>query len=359
MNLGDNPLLTDVAQKRRTIQFMMYAQFLCGGGTYHFKHVQKATIDKYLLAAATLVSSVTGFDPRKDNPADKGYSQQLTAVLEEYKRWDKMPNRREPWTPELQRNLDRHVTLQKGTEFDLLEVLSDFTATGLYTGCRISEYAQSSLVSRPVGRHAVDRFDQSPVAFTLNDISFFKVKGAITHETIMACTTIDKALAMVDVVELTWTTQKNGVRGEKKTFFKNSKCTGLCPVYRFLRIVRRFLTLMGHRTDLPISVYRDPHGKLFNITRKDIDDVLQATAVRQFRLVAASDTVTISKWSSHSIRVGACNILFGAGVKDHVIQFRLRWRSMAFMDYFRNIGAISQEQTNAVNLAIEQPELFY
>jgi hypothetical protein len=29
------------------------------------------------------------------------------------------------------------------------------------------------------------------------------------------------------------------------------------------------------------------------------------------------------------------------------------------MNYFRNLGAISQEQNNAVNMAIDHPDLFY
>jgi hypothetical protein len=359
MNFGDNPLLIGVPHERRTIQFSMYAQYLCCGGTFHFNRVKKATIDKYLLAAASLVSSATGIDPRKDTATDKSNTASIVRLLADYQFWESRPNRREPWTPELQRNLDHHIATQPIDEFGILSVIADFTATGLYTGCRISEYAQTSAAGRAIGHHARDPHDHSTVAFTLRDVSFFQSVRPITHPTLVDCSSIDDAYLLADLVTINWSTQKNGDRDEKKSYHKNLLCRELCPVYRFLRIVLRFIKLMGTNNDIPLSVFRNPKGRLLHLIRTDIDTVLQATVIRHFQLSKASDKETIARWTTHSIRVGACNILFGAGVKDHVIQFRLRWRSMTFMTYFRNIGAISQEQTDAVNLAIEQPQLFY
>jgi hypothetical protein len=357
--LGTNPLLIDVQQRQRIIQFLAFAQYLCLGGSYYFRRVQSATIERYLLHSATLVSSVTGYDPRKEKPTDRGLAPPIAALLTDYKRWEKVPNRKEPWTPELQRNLDDFVQAQTPEEFSLLQVLSDFTATGLYTGCRVSEYAQTSGVMRRMGKHALDRVDNSSVAFTLHDIKFFKGKRPITHHVLASCASINVALEMVDSVTVTWTTQKNQIRGESKSYHKNQKCPGLCPVYRFLRIILRFIKLMGHTTDIPVSIYRDNTGAMHNIVRTDVDSVLQSTVQRLFKLDPVTDKETYTKWTSHSIRVGACNILFGAGLKDTVIQFRLRWRSLSFMNYFRNLGAISQAQNDAVNMAIDHPDLFY
>ena len=116
---------------------------------------------------------------------------------------------------------------------------------------------------------------------------------------------------------------------------------------------------MGYRTDIPVSVYRGPNGVLLNVIRSNINTTLQDTVCRHFKLDKTKNRPIVSRWSTHSIRVGACNILFGAGESDHVIQFRLRWKSMTFMNYFRNLGAISAAQNAAVQKAIEQPELFY
>ena len=44
----------------------------------------------------------------------------------------------------------------------------------------------------------------------------------------------------------------------------------------------------------------------------------------------------VSRWSSHSIRVTACNLLHRQGLPDSYIQQRLRWKSLAWRDYIRN-----------------------
>jgi hypothetical protein len=315
VGLGDNPLLIDVVQQRRIVQFLSYAEFLCSGGSYHFTCVLGSTIDRYLLAAATLVASATGHDPRKTLPTDKNNAPCIKALLDAYKRWEGMPNRREPWTPELQRNMDDFVAQQHTDGFTLIDVLADFTATGLYTGCRVSEYAQTSGANRRVGGHAIDPLDMSPIAFTLNDIVFFRGKRTIPINDLISCNTMGEALLLVDYVTVTWTTQKNGIRGEEKSFHKNNKCQGLCPVNRFLSIVLRFVKLMGIRTDIPLTVYKGSTGQLLNVIRTDIDGALQAAAIRLFQLDPIRDKKTISRWTTHSIRVGACNILFGARIQ--------------------------------------------
>jgi hypothetical protein len=116
---------------------------------------------------------------------------------------------------------------------------------------------------------------------------------------------------------------------------------------------------MGFKADILVSVYKGSDGVMHNVTRTKIDTVLQATVCRVFKLDLAKHRSIVGKWTSHSIRVGACNILFGAGESDHVTQFCLRWKSVILMNYFRNLGAISEAQNAAVQKAIEQPELFY
>jgi hypothetical protein len=127
----------------------------------------------------------------------------------------------------------------------------------------------------------------------------------------------------------------------------------------FPRIVPWVIEYMGFKTDAPVSVCESPKNGLFNVTHTDIDTNLETTVCCVFKLDPVTRRSIVSKWTTHSIRVGACNILFGAGESDHVIKIRLRWKSMTFMNYFRNLGAITADQNAAVQKAIEQPELFY
>jgi hypothetical protein len=53
-------------------------------------------------------------------------------------------------------------------------------------------------------------------------------------------------------------------------------------------------------------------------------------------------------WSSHSLRVGTTNILYANGFTDHQIMKLLRWESLAFMTYFRNLTSVSDMQNDAI-----------
>jgi hypothetical protein len=116
--------------------------------------------------------------------------------------------------------------------------------------------------------------------------------------------------------------------------------------------ILQFVALQARPKALPFrtTVCRRSRGPI--VCRKDRSSVTQLT----LQSFSGQTPVDCRKWTSHSIRIGACNSLFGT---NHVIKFRLRWKSMTFMNYFRNLGAISAAQNAAVQKAIEQPELFY
>ena len=49
----------------------------------------------------------------------------------------------------------------------------------------------------------------------------------------------------------------------------------------------------------------------------------------------------LSRFSCHSLRVGACVMLHIAGFSAESIKFELRWRSDSFRDYLRNVISIA------------------
>jgi hypothetical protein len=57
----------------------------------------------------------------------------------------------------------------------------------------------------------------------------------------------------------------------------------------------------------------------------------------------AAHAKVLQQWSSHSLRVGATNLLYANGFSAHQIQTVLRWRSLAFMTYFRNLTSVSDK----------------
>jgi hypothetical protein len=66
----------------------------------------------------------------------------------------------------------------------------------------------------------------------------------------------------------------------------------------------------------------------------------------------------LQRWSSHSLRVGACVILHSMNFSTTQIQWLLRWRSDSFKVYLRNTALLSDQQHQALDQAAAMPHLF-
>ena len=75
---------------------------------------------------------------------------------------------------------------------------------------------------------------------------------------------------------------------------------------------------------------------------------LRSTAIRVYDLKPTDPA--LPRWSAHSIRVTACNLLHRQGFSDTYIQTRLRWRSTAFLDYLRNTLYTAAAHTKALHI---------
>jgi len=58
----------------------------------------------------------------------------------------------------------------------------------------------------------------------------------------------------------------------------------------------------------------------------------------------------LSRWTSHSLCITACNLLHRQGFSDTYIQSRLRWTSNAFLGYLRNTLYNAAAQTKALHI---------
>ena len=99
MNWHDNLLLEGdpvTMAVRGQLQFAMYAVHLSNGYSIHCKQLKVATIEQYLLAASSFITLFTGIDYRKDNPSDKTHGHILAPVLRDLRKYESVPNRREP-----------------------------------------------------------------------------------------------------------------------------------------------------------------------------------------------------------------------------------------------------------------------
>jgi len=199
--------------------------------------------------------------------------------------------------------------------------LADWFILGLYAGFRLSEWAQPSNIRKyATFQRAIDN---SSRAVTANDFSF---DDDYSHVTIC------------------WRFQKNGQNGEKVTFAA-SKDPSRCPVAAAHRIIER-ATSLNNPPDHPVALYKDSLGSRRFITDTDIALALRRAASVVYNI---TDTTLLDRWTSHSLRVGACVLLHATGASALDIQRRLRWRSDTFMMYLRNTLNLAEAHTDAIS----------
>jgi len=109
----------------------------------------------------------------------------------------------------------------------------------------------------------------------------------------------------------------------------------------------------------PIAQYIDEKGERRFIEDTDVHTILREAA--RVKLGIKNEEI-LSKWSTHSLRVTAANELHRLGFDSLFIQFRLRWKSDAFMKYLRHTIHVARKHTaimalNAENLQLRKSNL--
>ena len=96
------------------------------------------------------------------------------------------------------------------------------------------------------------------------------------------------------------------------------------------------------------------------VTSLDIEKFMRGLAVlvMGFDMTSQKDVDSVKSWSAHSLRVGAACVLHAMGFSPLDIQWLLRWRSLAFMAYLRNLAILSNRQHEALDKALRMPHLF-
>ncbi len=140
-----------------------------------------------------------------------------------------------------------------------------------------------------------------------------------------------------------------------KLFTRNSSQPNLCFVSHFLQIIARHRSLTQSCLRTPLSIYRHCDGSINNITSVDIESTIRTAAAKVYNLDPIRHRKTLAAWSSHSVRVGACTLLYSKGFSEMEIKYLLRWKSNAFMTYLCNLSVTSRRQNEAINDISEIP----
>ena len=267
MKLTDDWILEHQPQERANWQLAMYATHLATGSSLHCRSLKSSTIASYLHDIAKFLGRVRPIDPRFTSTADTSLAPVIAQVIAEQRRWETVPNRREPFTIEMHLEISKLPTV-RADDCCLDAAMANWTICNLYTGCRCIEWAQTSSTHRSLGAFHLNNFKHA-YAFTLDDVQCFTVKQSPL--------TMLESLATPDLVgriKLRFEEQKNGVNGETKLFTRNHDMPHLCFIGNFLKILFRHKKLTNSSPTQPLSVYRGSDGIAYNITSTDIDTSL-------------------------------------------------------------------------------------
>jgi hypothetical protein len=344
--------------ERGQLQLAMYALHLSAGHSIYCRSIKAATIEQYLLAAATFLAQFSGIDYRKDHVHDKQLGHLLVPILRDIKKYESVPDRREPYDPQM--HLAARFIASQCDQDSLVCALTDGFEQGICAGYRLSEWAQPSGVSNPQApqlnhlREGILTKALVPDDFRILTVSNQRVSG-------MAILLIP--LGQITKMWAKWRTQKNGQNGEEKLFARNPKLGGFCFVSSVYRALSRFqrLSLRDPRLSpdsTPLSVYWSEKFSCVRLINADnIERFMRHLASRVYYLHPDRDAGDLAKWSAHSLRVGACVALHAMGFTPLDIQWILRWRSQAFMAYLRNVAILAHRQVQALDRAAALPFL--
>jgi hypothetical protein len=313
-----------------------YAVSLIQGETILRRKIRHATIRNYVKAATTLHRD-------RDLPSPYGAPiDYISLVLNAVKKFEKQPNRRDMIYDEMVHHLD---TISSNYEADSLEAaLIDWIYLGRFVGYRSIEWCQTTQKQYLKIDHPTWDGPKS-YAFIADDFQFYnKLKQPVHDPT-------NVSIDDIDYVTIRFRKQKNDRNYEVIPYLKDYENPTFCAVRAALRIRQRAQRLKVPLEE-PIGVFQSQKGKYKNqrcfLTASHVALLLQAVARTVFKLKHGDKS--LQRWTSHSIRVTACNLLHRQGYSDTYIQTRLRWRSNAFLDYLRNTLYTAAAHTKALHI---------
>ena len=191
-------------------------------------------------------------------------------------------------------------------------------------------------------------------AFCLGDVRFLSSERTYIDLTELLLIPEARLRYLVKRCEIRFRTQKNGNHGKKRLLVWSDH--DINAVLCMIRVVKRFIRLVGWDYETPLAVYQDTDGTIRYMSSAEVETVMRDAAANVYDLDPAKHKDELKRWSSHSLRVGACTLLFTHGFTETQIKFLLRWKSDSFVKYLRNLGAMVFKQSRAINTVLPDGE---
>lgn len=310
------------------------------------------TLLGYVTAAATWLRVIYGIAPPLYENSNTSATPRLVPFIAEIVRqrstWREPSKKKEPYTGDmldaLGRNINGATARDASTVLDKEAAVFDWVRLGVFTGSRLSEYAQGK-------RHKGQMFATIPddaaagswrgqaIAFIQSDFTFldFDRRHVPFEEAIASGATELHVRFRFDKSKENFTVRK----------FKRNHGHYLCPVKAALSIIRRARLLRVPQA-YPLGVFRTADSSTYSfLSAREITFVMRAACTQAYPDPMHHMRLNIHRIVSHSNRVTAAVALHNAGVSIEDISFRLRWNSDAvkfyLRDCFKSIGTFTSQ----------------
>ena len=227
-----------------------YAADLVSGENLLCMTLKAGTILRYLQAAAELSTHDNIMNPCLDSTGKQ--SKHIKDIIHEVKRWESVPDRREPLTKNMIEYIyNKGIKLAKFKKDNLYMALADWLILGQQSGFRRKEWAQDrSYVKKH--KDIQRNVDGSPSAFIISDMEF---RGKNNKRLDQNST---KDLQRACIVNLKWRFQKNNDNGQIISYVEDNSNKTHCFVRACKRIRQRALRLKQKKQQAYRYFYRQP-----------------------------------------------------------------------------------------------------
>ena len=299
---------------------------------------QSDTLSKFMTAAGYLFQRIfpAPFSVFCSQGGKPVMHPKLARRLEYYRKWDIKKEKREAYTSDMFITFHTQVAERERREpmkafLDLHSLVFDTQTLGVFTGSRVSDYAQSSgprdTVSRVPARHG-EASSRLPIAFVKGDFEFLAPNGhTLKHKDVFDNPNLASQL------NITFRYDKSGRNFTVRKFGRGDAF--LCPIRAARRLLLRADMLEIPDKD-PICAYRPAgrSGHLWLLAR-EVTATMRRICFDTYPDPEHYLQQHINNIASHSNRVTAAVALSQSGMSIDEIAHRLRWKPESVAFYLR------------------------
>ena len=327
MKLVD-PCMANLPRATRNFILGHYVVSLVQGDTILSGEIRSRTLRHYVNDALDL------FKLRRVRYSGIDITDYIWPIVTALKKYEAVPKRRLMITDSMRHYLQRQAaTSAPDSE---AAVVHDWVCVGTHNGARRREFCQTSQTKYDVVEDAPGR---PAAAFIRSDMTFLDANERRLD---------DRELTedSVSAIRFRWRFQKNGDNGDEKDFARDDVNPNFCCCRASLRIYKRAIR---HRVPagIPVGIYVKK-GRWRFLTGDIVSKHLRLAAKATMNIKSKTE---LWRWSSHSIRVTAANLLHRANMSDSFIMSRLRWKSDTYLMYLRNTIYAARQHTAALTIS--------